>query len=269
MSRLKLLSFNIQVGIDTNNYADYISKSWRHILPHPRRHINLSRIAEVISEYDIVALQEVDAGSLRSDYVNQVEHLAKLAGFPYWHLQRNRNLAKIAAHANGLLSNISAEVVTDHSLPGIIPGRGALQASFGCGEQPLIIMVVHLALSHRARCRQLKYIAEALSGFQHFILMGDMNCEPEDVVSQLIQYGVPAKRLTNQQLLPTYPSWKPSKQLDQIVTSDHLQVERVHVVSEMISDHLPIAMEICLPDALAQNIKQRHESSKPKIQAIR
>ena len=42
---------------------------------------NLDKIAQLIKEFDIVALQEVDAGSLRSQFINQTEYLAKKADF--------------------------------------------------------------------------------------------------------------------------------------------------------------------------------------------
>lgn len=256
--RLKMLSFNIQVGIDTQRYSDYFRKSWRHFLPHAGRHLNLSRIAKLVKDYDVVALQEVDAGSLRSSFINQVEYIAESAGFPHWHVQRNRNLANIAAHANGLLSKIPAEIVVDHSLPGLIPGRGALQVSFGGSEQPLVVVVVHLALGKKAQKRQLEYLAESLSTHEYFVLMGDMNCAPEWVAEQLESYGVPTRAMDSHQ--PTYPSWNPKRSLDQILVSENLKVHSVDVLPNVISDHLPIAMEVELPQALAQQIRARHLS---------
>ena len=94
--RLRLLSFNIQVGISTERYHHYLTRSWQHLLPHPGRASNLQRIGEVLGNYDLVALQEADGGSLRSGYVNQVEHLAHLGAFPYWYQQLNRNLGRFA-----------------------------------------------------------------------------------------------------------------------------------------------------------------------------
>nr|WP_256489695.1 endonuclease/exonuclease/phosphatase family protein [Pleionea sp. CnH1-48] len=258
-NRLRVLSFNIQVGIDSGNYSDYIRNSWRHILPYSGRQVNLARIAEILKDYDLVALQEVDAGSLRSHNVNQVEYLAQQAGFPHCHWQCNRNLARVAAHANGLLSKIPAEVVIDHALPGMIPGRGALEVSFGYGKQPLVVVVAHLSLGHRTRCNQLRYIADILSGYEHFVLMGDMNCEYDAVVSELRRYGVKAQ--AQHQELPTYPSWKPRRQLDQIVISENIYLEKVEVLAEPISDHLPIAMDICIPGDLASNILDRNSVS--------
>ena len=70
---LNLLSFNIQVGIKTSAYRHYVTKGWKHVLPHESRIKNLKRIADLVSDYDVVSLQEIDGGSIRSGFVNQVE----------------------------------------------------------------------------------------------------------------------------------------------------------------------------------------------------
>lgn len=80
--RLRLLSFNIQVGISTERYRHYLTRSWQHLLPHNGRAGNLQKIGQLLGDFDLVALQEADGGSLRSGYVNQVEHLAHLGAFP-------------------------------------------------------------------------------------------------------------------------------------------------------------------------------------------
>lgn len=77
-SRLRLLSFNIQVGISTERYRHYLTRGWQHLLPHTGRAGNLQKIGDLLKDFDLVALQEADGGSLRSGYVNQVEHLAQL-----------------------------------------------------------------------------------------------------------------------------------------------------------------------------------------------
>ena len=53
--------------------------------------------------YDVVALQESDAGSLRTGFTNQTEYLARQSCFPYWLDQTNRHLGHFAKHSNGLL----------------------------------------------------------------------------------------------------------------------------------------------------------------------
>jgi len=124
--RLKLLTYNIQTGIASNRYHHYLTNSWKHFLPCAKRLDNLKRIANVLSDFDIVGLQEVDGGSLRSGFINQTEYLSDQARFPYWHDQTNRNLGHLAQHSTGVLSRVRPAEVTEVKLPGMIPGRGAL-----------------------------------------------------------------------------------------------------------------------------------------------
>ena len=69
-SRLRLLSFNIQVGNSTEKYRHYLTRGWQHLLPHKGRTGNLQKIGDLLSDFDLVALQEADGGSLRSGYIN-------------------------------------------------------------------------------------------------------------------------------------------------------------------------------------------------------
>ena len=142
---LRLLSFNIQVGISTERYRHYLTRGWQHLLPHPGRNGNLQRIGELLADYDLVARQEVDGGSLRSGFINQVEQLALLGRFPYWYQQLNRNLGRLAQHSNGVLSRLRPNLLEDHPLPGP-PGRGAILLAFGEGADALVVVVMHLAL---------------------------------------------------------------------------------------------------------------------------
>ena len=102
--RLRLISYNIQAGISTGGYPDYFLNSWKHVLPHPERVHNLNSIARLIGDFDIVGLQETDAGSLRSGFINITEYLGVHGQFPYWYDQTNRRLGKFAQHSTGLLS---------------------------------------------------------------------------------------------------------------------------------------------------------------------
>ncbi|MED5606419.1 MULTISPECIES: endonuclease/exonuclease/phosphatase family protein [Pseudomonas] len=247
--RLRLLSFNIQVGISTERYRHYLTRGWQHLLPAAGRAGNLQRIGDLLSGYDLVALQEADGGSLRSGYVNQVEHLAQLGAFPYWYQQLNRNLGRIAQHSNGLLSRLRPTLLEDHPLPGP-PGRGAILMRFGEGDNALAVIMMHLALGPRTRARQLAYIRELLQGYRHQVLMGDMNTHATDLLetSPLRDLGLIAP-----QVQATFPSWRPQRCLDHILLSPGLTLERVSVLPEPISDHLPVAVEIRLPDGCRQD----------------
>lgn len=250
--RLKLLSFNIQVGIHTRRYSDYITASWRHLLPSNRRMENLHAMGRLMRQYDLVALQEADGGSLRSDYINQVALLAQYAGFPYWHQQCTRNMGRLAQHSNGLLSKVHLDYVKDHKLPGLIPGRGAIEARLGTGPDYLLILVAHLALSQRVRKQQIAYLAEVGRAHQHLILMGDFNCDYHEVVSLFQAQGVELHQPEDQST-PTYPSWRPVRQYDHILVSPTIDVTSYRILPNPISDHLPVQLEVLVPQSILVN----------------
>jgi len=243
--RIRLLSYNIQVGIGATRFRHYLTESWKHVLPHAQIYDNLSRIASAISNFDIVALQEVDAGSLRSGFINQTEYLARRAGFPFWHHQTNRTIGKIAAHSNGLLSRFQPTEVHNHRLPGL-PGRGVMVARYGQHHNPLVLLILHMALGKRARQRQFEYVAKIVNRYEHVVVMGDLNCQPD---SEEMRFLLSETDLTEPgHVLKTFPSWRPARTIDHILTSSSLEVHDVHVLHHVLSDHLPIAMEITLPD---------------------
>lgn len=111
--------------------------------------------------------------------------------------------------------------------------------------------MMHLALGARTRTRQLAYIRERVSEFRHLVLMGDMNTHAVDLLenSPLRDLGLLAP-----QVEANFPSWRPQRCLDHILLSSELELGRVDVLSQPISDHLPVAVEIRLP--AAQNAAQ-------------
>ena len=244
--RLRLLSFNIQVGNSTQGYRHYLTRSWQHVLPHKGRAGNLDRIGDLLGDFDLVALQEADGGSHRSGYINQVKYLAQQGEFPYWYQQLNRNLGRLAQHSNGMLSRLRPSAIEDHPLPGPA-GRGAILVRFGDGPDALVVVVMHLALGTKTRTRQLAYIRELIGGYQHQVLMGDMNTHANDLLhtSPLRDLGLLAP-----QMEATFPSWRPQRCLDHILLSPSLTLERVQVLDQPISDHLPVAVDIRLPGSV-------------------
>lgn len=246
--RLRLLSFNVQVGLSTDRYHHYVTRGWRHFLPSREVENNLNRIAELVRPYDIVGLQETDAGSLRSRAVNQVEYLAHRAGFSHWHAQVNRDLGRLAQHSLGYLSGLKPRRVTEHRLPGAIPGRGALLIEYAKPDNPLLVVVTHLALAPRTRRVQLAHISQLIAGYTHIVFMGDTNCGAEDLVSHN-ELGALGLR-TAPDPVATYPSWKPRKHIDHILVTPSIHIHGVEVLDEKISDHLPFAMDVELPEDL-------------------
>lgn len=245
---MRLVSYNIQTGTSTSKFRDYFTQSWRHVLPTTQRMQNLTQIADMLAEYDLVGLQEVDAGSLRSGFINQTEYIANQAHFPYWFHQTNRKLGKLAQHSNGVLSRYKPSTVSDHKLPGTIPGRGALIVRFGGDKHSLIVVIMHLSLGKRNRIRQLEYVSRAVSEYNNVVIMGDMNCKPDSKEMSVLLQG--ANLLEPEPNLCTFPSWRPRHHLDHILVSPSISVEEVSVLSHTYSDHLPIAMSIRLPESV-------------------
>ena len=246
-NEIKLLSYNIQAGASADRYSDYVTRSWQHVLPHANRVTKLDDIAQTVQQFDIVGLQEADDGSLRTGFVNQTRYLAERGGFPFWSLQSNRKLSKLASTCNALLTRMRPDEVHDFKLPGRIPGRGALLARFGEGDCALAVVVIHLALGRRARATQLSYVAELLADYRHAVVMGDMNATVE---SPEIEKFLSSSNL----IVPdcgrhTFPSWRPNRRLDHIFVSDGIKVTDSRVLACEHSDHLPVATHIALPDS--------------------
>lgn len=244
---MRLLSYNIQTGISYHHYGHYLTRSWRHLMPCGARRKNLDGIAAGLHAFDLVALQETDAGSLRTGFTNQTEYLARQSCFPYWLDHTNRRLGHFARHSNGLLSRFQPQRVIRHRLPGL-PGRGALVAEFATAFGSLAIFVLHLALGRATRLRQIGYLAELVSQFEHVIFMGDLNCDPWSAEMQLL---MDETRLVAPSREPgTYPSWRPRRRIDHILVTPEIRIQRSFVPHWRYSDHLPIAMEVTLPEPL-------------------
>lgn len=246
---LRLLSYNIQVGIACRNYHHYLTQSWKHLLPHADSLPNLERFARLVRSFDVVALQEVDAGSFRSLFVNQVEFLARRASFPHWYYQTNRNLGKIAQHSNGLLSRHAPAEILEHRLPGLIPGRGLIEVHYGHRHDPLVLLLVHLGLSKRARLRQIGYIADLANRHRHVVVMGDFNCHARSEEVRVLTGSTDLR--PPEQDLPTFPSWRPNRSIDHVLASSGIRLNDVQVLPHPVSDHLPIGVEIELPPGIS------------------
>jgi len=246
--RVRLLSFNIQAGTSTARYHHYVTHSWRQVLPHTQRVANLDAIAGLVAPFDMIALQEVDSGSLRSGFINQSRYLATQSGMPFWCHQSNRKVGTVAYAGNGFLSRFQPDAVEEHRLPGVIPGRGTLLVRYGDGFDGLDIAIVHLALGKRARLQQLRFLARELDSGRHLVVMGDFNTQadagPVNEFLETLALRAPTRGL------PTYPSWQPQRAIDHILVSENLVASEAQVLDVTYSDHCPVALDIEVPGGL-------------------
>ncbi|VAX00363.1 Endonuclease/exonuclease/phosphatase family protein [hydrothermal vent metagenome] len=248
-NEINVMSYNVQVGINSARLHHYFTHSWKHVIPHSQRIVNMNHIANIIQQHDIVGLQEVDAGSLRSNFINLTEYLAERSKFPYWYHQVNRNLGRFAQHSNGMVSRIKPAEIHSLKLPGIIPGRRAIMAKFDTTAEPIVFFILHLALTGRARLNQLSYIAERVNDYKHAVVMGDMNCRPSSHEMCMLFKNTSLHEPLEENL--TFPSWKPQHNIDHILVTSELKVTNVQVDTQRFSDHLPISLKINLPDSVS------------------
>lgn len=244
---VRLLSLNIQLGLHSSRYLHYVTQAWRHVVPTRGARLNLDRIAALASRYDIVALQEADAGSLRTSQLNQVAHLAERGAFPYWHAAVTRNLRPFAQHCLGCLSRWPLEAVQYHALPGWLSGRGALEVSIRPPKcEPLRLIIAHLALGRRARTGQLNFLAALIGDRTDTIVIGDLNCGTRELSAHGAVRDAGLHGVHGVHGAHTFPSWCPSRALDHVLVTPTVNVVGACVLEERLSDHLPIATEIRL-----------------------
>lgn len=227
-------------------------------MPHAKRVENLDAIAALVTPYDMVALQEVDSGSLRSGYINQSRYLANHASMPFWCHQSNRKVGTVAYAGNGFLSRFEPDAVEEHRLPGVIPGRGILLVRYGHGFNGLDIAVVHLALGKRARAQQLKFLARELDSSRNLVVLGDFNTQVD--TPHLLELRDILALQAPTQGMPTYPSWQPQRAIDHVLVSETLEAGVAEVLDVAFSDHCPVALEVTLPKEL-----KLQEATRPVI----
>ncbi|HET7930309.1 MAG TPA: endonuclease/exonuclease/phosphatase family protein [Rhodanobacteraceae bacterium] len=242
---LRVLSCNILAGASVSRYHEYVTRSWGALLPGKYKLGNLDKLAQSIANFDVIGLQEADAGSIRSGFLNQTRYLAEASGLPYWSHQPNRKLSNVSHTANGLISRAQPSHVLDYPLPGRMRGRGVLLATYGQGPEALTVAVAHLSLGTQSRARQLDFIAELLQDRPNAVLMGDFNCPPDSrELRGLFAHTALAPPEDPQ---ATFPSWRPQRAIDHILVTSQITVERMWTLPAAFSDHLPLAAEIHVP----------------------
>jgi len=235
----------MQAGIGSRRPSHVLTHSMRYLLPHSHTHTNLDRIASALAPFDIVALQEADAGSFRSHFIHQQEYIAMQAGFDYSHSLVTRELGPLACMTLGLLARQPWTHVCEHRLPASRHGRGALEAGFRVNGKPVVVIATHLSLRKSSRMRQMRFLSGLVNQHRSVILMGDFNCAPG---SREMEHLLNHTRLRGYDgdIPCTFPSWQPRRRLDHILVSGDLTLVSLRAMPMVCSDHLPVTAEIRL-----------------------
>lgn len=239
---MKILSYNIQAAIHSTGYLQYAYQWPRQLLPTRGKNQTLTHIAKLITQYDVVCLQEIDLGGLRNAFHNQHETLQTLSGLPHHLVQINRRIGKLSLHGNLILSRYPIHETINTPLPSRIKGRGILAGEISLPDKRKIIIAnTHLSLGKLDQHRQLRFIRTHLSAHQNVLICGDFNTTPSDLPLHILtEHGYYNLNETT----PTFPSWRATKILDHALLKSKDFTATARVLPVQHSDHLPLDIEL-------------------------
>ena len=245
---MNVLTWNIQACIGTSRYRDYLLHAHRQIIHTSAKTATLREIAREIAPYDMVCLQEVDLGGRRAGFTSQVDAIAMQSGHAHSAVQHNRTIPGVSRHGNAILSRWPLTRVRDMKLPGRMAGRGALFADVA-GPVPLRVACLHLSLGEVDQLAQLRAVADELRAARAWLAMGDFNCVAGSAPMEAFR-AIAGGRLPLR-APDTYPSWRPRRDLDHIVSGGMVSLTDYRAGAATSSDHLAVSARVtgCSPGA--------------------
>ena len=113
----------------------------------------------------------------------------------------------------------------------------------------IAIFLVHLSLKFRHRQYQLRYLYDLVRKTQKpVIVAGDFNTYwgAHEIYLFMQAAGL---HNANARGLPSYPSSSPRKELDFILHSAHIEVNRFEIPDIQLSDHLPLICDFTIHES--------------------
>lgn len=203
----------------------------------------LRQITDFIKQQnpDVVGLIEVDTGSIRSGMVNQADIIARSLGHystyecKYGVSSFNQMVPIVRKQSNAFLAAPSVRGERFHYFD-----TGIKRLIIELELDEVAIFLVHLSLKFRHRQYQLRHLHELVSrATKPVIVAGDFNTYwgEHEIYLFMRASGL---RSANREQLPSYPSRNPRKELDFILHSQQIDIERFSIPDVRLSDHLPL-----------------------------
>ncbi len=240
--KLRLMTYNVHrcVGVD--------------------RRLDVERVAAVIADArpDIVALQELDVGRMRTLHVDQAHRLAELLGMrsrfhPAMHVEEE-------LYGDAILTALPERLVKADSLPlypriRALEPRGAIWIAVDLGGVELQVINTHLGLVPREQQAQ----AAALLGEQWMaseaftapaVLLGDFNATPYSATYRMLHTVMRDAQSGRGRRAPTatFPSRFPFMRIDHVFLAGTIEVTGVSspydARARIASDHLPLVVDL-------------------------
>lgn len=209
-------------------------------------HQRLDEIIEFIRgvDPDVAGLVEVDAGSYRSRRGNQARLIAESLG--HYHAYRSKYaIDSLAQRMPVMRKQGNAFVVRDanREVRCHYFRRGIKRLVFELELPGVVIFLVHLALGGRVRLHQLQDLYQLVRQVRKpLIVAGDFNVfwGAHEIALFRAACGMQSADALGR---PTWPSWHPRRQLDFILHSPDIVIDRFDVLPTQLSDHLPLVCE--------------------------
>lgn len=244
MTILRVAICNLQTGIaTTRGYWHYLTTCQKFYWPHDS--CGLTPAARFLRSHDIdiAALCELDCGSTRTRGANQLSLLALNAGFEQQAFFPTCVRGARVNQGNAICARFPLRTVNNHRLPGSGEPRFLSEAIVDIEDITIRFFVTHLSLNYKVRVVQLHSIIEIVNRETGpTILAGDFNAMKENELD-LFDEGI-LRKVTS---VKTFPSWRPTRCLDQLFISEHFTLIKTYVFNEyLFSDHLPLIAEISI-----------------------
>lgn len=204
---------------------------------------------------DVIGLIEVDSGSYRSGRKNQAEEIAESLG--HYHTYKSKypeqsrllqGMPVINKQGNAFISKDTIKQEKFHYVT-----RGMKRLVIELELENVVILLVHLALSYKARHEQLTEIKRLVRSVNKPCLVaGDFNAFKGNDELELFREAAglhnagPANSLT-------FPSWKPRLSLDFILHTPDIMINDFRIPQVGYSDHLPLVVDFELENSLARS----------------
>ncbi len=197
---------------------------------------------------DIVGLVEIDRGSVRGGCRDQVAELARCLSHHHTYSSKyargsmGRYLPVLRHQGNAILTREQPGHCQTHFFPVGFKRLIVEIEVFG-----VKIFLVHLALRRHVREHQLAVLGDIVGKpAGPVILAGDFNTFQgrEELLELKAATGL---KSANIQRRPTYPAYNPHQELDFVLCSPEVRVERFQVLDHIrLSDHLPLLLDFSL-----------------------
>lgn len=251
----RLLLYNMAYGQGcTGKKLEYFA-FWRRLFSSNKK---IEQIGSSINstKADIVGLVEVDGHRKSKKQKNsQFLTLQQQLKTEFGHVSckyASRGITSLARfipilrkQSNGLLSQYK---IVEHQNYYFSCGVKRLVSKYvlRIADKTCTIFLVHLALGKGTRTKQLQELSVLTRVVKGpMIVMGDFNATSQEL-APLIMNGQKLKdacACTSQSQTVTFPSYKPKKQLDYILTSPQISINSMTTYPWLLSDHLPLCVD--------------------------